>query len=100
MHDWYVAEVAKELRPDKCGVVFEKISQNIFLGTKEKKTKLKKVVMNQIASFIKQGYSVIINSWDGDTEIYKSEKVSKKSIINELKEKHGGSELYRRFDRS
>jgi hypothetical protein len=47
-----------ELRPDKCGVVFEKISDRIFYGVIFKRPTKK--VSSQVSSFLSQGYSVFM----------------------------------------
>ena len=50
-----------DLRPDNCGVVFERIGDDIFIGTTDSNLKkLKDVVSGQIMSFVKEGFSVIL----------------------------------------
>lgn len=49
------------LRPDKCEVVFEKILDKVFIGTIDKNLKqLNKDANGQIASFLNQGFSVVL----------------------------------------
>lgn len=49
------------IRPDKCGVIFEKISNKIFIGTIDpNQIKPQKIVMKQISAFLNDGYSVIL----------------------------------------
>lgn len=49
------------LRPDKCGVIFERISNKLFIGTINPKMKqLSTVLMKQISLFMKDGFSVIL----------------------------------------
>ena len=49
-----------ELRPDKCGVMFFKKNERIFCGTLIPDVQVTDVVKRQIASFKKQGYSVVL----------------------------------------
>lgn len=51
----------ENLRPDKCGIIFEKISETQFLGTIVQGVKLSDTAKKQINSFKSQGYSVLIN---------------------------------------
>lgn len=53
-----------QLRPDKCGIMFEKITDNIFYGTVVPDIKIKDVAKDQINSFQSQGYSVILYSFN------------------------------------
>lgn len=49
------------LRPDKCDVVFEKISDDVFIGTVDASVKqLNKYANGQIESFLNQGFSVVL----------------------------------------
>jgi len=49
------------LRPDKCGIVFEKISDDVFIGTVAASVKqLNKYANGQIESFLNQGFSVVL----------------------------------------
>lgn len=84
----------KRFRPDKCGVVFEKISDNVFIGIKEEKKKLKKAALDQVKSFNKQGFSVVINALNENPIIYKIEKHSKEEIMEDLKKKNDSTKLH------
>ncbi len=54
-------QVDISLRPDKCGVIFERISENIFIGTMNPDEKeLKEDIMGQIDSFVQTGFSVVL----------------------------------------
>jgi len=54
------AEKARiELRPDHCGVIFEKLSDRLFYGT-ARDDELSEVAMSQIRYFMHTGFSVII----------------------------------------
>jgi hypothetical protein len=46
------------LRPDSCGIMFEKISDNVFFGSIE--TDLTEMAKKQIDAFIEQGFSVLV----------------------------------------
>lgn len=53
-----------ELRPDKCKMIFEKISEQLFIGTLDAGFNLTETAKNQVSSFINQGYSVILGATD------------------------------------
>jgi len=50
--------VGIEMRPDKCGVVFEKFTDNVMMGGTD--GKIKPIVQGQIKFFNKEGISVVI----------------------------------------
>jgi len=50
-------------RPDKCGIVFEKISDRIFYGTLDPKKQIPDEGRNQIYAFNRQGFSVVLFSF-------------------------------------
>lgn len=49
-----------EMRPDKCGILFDKMSDDVICARLEEGKKLKPLVMGQINAFIDEGYSVLI----------------------------------------
>jgi len=51
----------EQLRPDKCGVIFEKIADDTFLATPVKGLEITEAARNQMASFTSQGFKVMIN---------------------------------------
>ena len=56
-----MVKVSPELRPDRCKVVFEKISSKVIYGTVDEQVeKLKSIVKKQISSFIEEGFSVVL----------------------------------------
>ena len=54
--------VSTDLRPDKCGVLFEKVSNLLFVGIIDPKHKFKDIVKDQISDFLNNGYSVILKN--------------------------------------
>lgn len=52
--------VGIELRPDKCGIIFDKTSDGVITARLDEGKKLNKLVMGQINSFIKEGFSILI----------------------------------------
>jgi len=73
-------------RPDKCGVMFEMLSQRIFLATLHPDYEFSDVAKGQIDAFMKQGYSVVFSQKDKKLKYYISYIHSKESIFNEFKE--------------
>ena len=46
------------LRPDKCGVIFEKVDDATFFGTVAPGAKVSDTARKQMQEFVKQGYTV------------------------------------------
>ncbi len=57
-----VEKINIALRPDNCHIIFEKLSSRIFFGTPDPAYPLLPVAKGQIASFNKQGYSVLLSA--------------------------------------
>lgn len=53
-----------DLRPDKCGIIFEKLDDVMFLGTVKPKREISEYGMRQIDAFNKQGYNVVLAKHD------------------------------------
>ncbi len=74
-----MSNVSIELRPDHCGVIFERVSNDIFIGTVDpEEEKPKQIVKDQISVFLKDGFSVILFN----------KKIGKPIIINNKKTKN------------
>lgn len=56
--------VKKELRPDKCKVIFQRINDSVFIALRHPDYEVKKIVKQQIASFVKEGFSVVLAKAD------------------------------------
>ena len=55
-------DVPLSLRPDKCGIIFNKRTERIFVGTLVTGVPVTEAARGQIDAFNKQGYSVILLS--------------------------------------
>ena len=51
--------VAEELRPDRCGMMFEKWSDKVIVGATDKIT-IDKIALRQIHNFNKEGISILV----------------------------------------
>lgn len=83
-----------ELRPDNCGVIFEKLSDNIFFGTLNPNTTLTEFGKKQVYNFVKQGYSVVLASIKKTTNKFfinenHIEEEIRKEFSNQLKVRYG-----------
>jgi hypothetical protein len=54
---WLQSGAPDALRPDRCGIVFEKLSDRLFYGTVARRTD---DGLWQARSFVEQGYSVVL----------------------------------------
>lgn len=61
-------KAGKELRPDKCNVVFEKWSDKVIVGATD--VNLSKLVLRQIGFFKREGISVLIIDHKKKTRTY------------------------------
>ena len=57
-------DVSEELRPDKCKVIFEKLSDHVIHATLDSRFELKDIVKKQMDAFVKQGFTVILGASD------------------------------------
>jgi hypothetical protein len=87
-------DVTINARPDKCGIIFEKLSERLFLGTVAVETEVSDVGKRQIESFLDQGYSVVLVSpkkFINKYFINKRHKVKhiKKELNKKISKKYG-----------
>lgn len=91
---WLQSNAHIDIRPDKCGIVFEKIGDDIFHGKIRKSDVLSDLAKRQIVSFIKQGYSVFVNTGENYI-VYPVEENRREEIIEKFEREvnilHGGS---------
>jgi len=59
---WLQAGGHLDLRPDNCKIMFEKLSQRLFFGSQHPDYEMTVVGKQQIESFNKQGFSVIVKN--------------------------------------
>jgi hypothetical protein len=82
------------MRPDKCGVIFEKLSDSIMLGTCKPGYKLTKQMYGQIQFSTKEGFTIVMNELGGKPPtVFFSKGHSHEWLrkeMNELKEKRRG----------
>lgn len=71
-----------ELRPDKCGIIFERVGDHVFFGLQDPRKELKDIALKQIKSFLIQGFSVIIEN-KGGRKIYMNKEHSKELVLQE-----------------
>lgn len=75
-----------DLRPDKCGVIFDKISDRIVMGKVDTDiTNVGEPVLNQIKQFTNEGLSVVMTHKDIEKPfIYGGKGADKEEIWNEV----------------
>ena len=70
---------------DNCGIMFEMLSDNIFLGTLHPDYEFSDVARRQINAFMMQGYSIVLSKKDEKLKFYISSKHTNEDIFNEFK---------------
>jgi hypothetical protein len=90
-------KVSITMRPDNCKVIFERMTDIIFHGTLDPDYELNNNVKNQIGVFVRDGFSVIIESIGKRVQIYPAQDINSKDIYNvwknKIKESRGCSNL-------
>lgn len=51
---------AEELRPDRCGIIFDRISDDVICARLEKGEKIRDLTFGQINSFRNEGFSIMV----------------------------------------
>ena len=86
-------KVSKKLRPDNCGIIFERLADDIMFGTVNPKHKDFKYVNGQIRHFLKEGLNVVLAK-NGQTTTYCLDGVQPENILSrvyKMAEKTNGS---------
>jgi hypothetical protein len=84
--------IPESLRPDKCGIMFIKKTDRIFVGFLVPGVKITEEAKGQIDSFQKQGFSVILFSTKEEKPLLKLSKKHRTSeIIAEYNETLNGN---------
>lgn len=93
-------EVVKpEMRPDRCGIVFEKVNDFLILGnTDGSVTDLSPLIIGQLDAFAREGISVVLQKFNPHQfQGYLAPGAKKEEIIQALEDKaNDGSKLHRR----
>ena len=72
-------------RPDICGVIFEKISERIIIGTFDDLHEINSMILDQMRYFSNEGYSVVLfNKNIEGPFIYLAKEHDLNEIINEI----------------
>ena len=71
------------LRPDKCGVVFEKLDNDLMFGTVNTKHKDLKYIKGQINSFLKEKINVVL-SINGQLTTYHLDDVNPETLFERI----------------
>lgn len=53
-------KVSSDLRPDKCAIIFERLNDDIFIGTVEPGKRISLAAKGQLDSFFNQGFSIVL----------------------------------------
>ena len=78
--------VGNELRPDKCGIIFDKISDEVITARLDDDRKIKDLVMGQINSFINEGFSVLIFR-GREKKFFMNDKHTKEHVIEAVNDR-------------
>ena len=79
-------KVSTSLSPDKCKMMFEKISDDVFLGTQDPRFGMTDVARLQIQQFNGQGYSVVVVTKSKDCQFFISPQHTPEGIRRKFEE--------------
>jgi hypothetical protein len=91
-----------ELRPDKCKIIFEKVDDNIFLGTMHpdyNEAYKTEIMQKELLTFLERGFSVVIHSFTIENPVvYPSKGKTAAEVWSSLRtqteERYGSPDLY------
>jgi len=91
-----------ELRPDNCKIIFEKVDDNIFLGTMHpdyNESYKTEIMQKELLTFLERGFSVIIDSLTIKNPVVYPAKGKKASEVwseyqARVKERYGSPDIY------
>jgi len=87
------------LRPDKCHVVFEALSEDVVLATLDPEYPISDLVLAQVRAFLFHGSSVVFQAFEGKPRIYLSDGATGPevwAVVQETLERyrHDSAKLY------
>ena len=89
-------EVDIRLRPDHCKIIFEKLNDSIFHGSQHPDYELTKDALGQIRSFMREGFSVVVETLNKKPKIFPAKGVKAMEVYNSFMqevEKRNGSAI-------
>ena len=82
---------SENIRPDKCGVIFEKVTDEIFIGTVDYRLqKLNNDAKGQIISLMNEGFSVVLLSLRRTPIVHNANGHDKEEVWSIIKKKIEG----------
>lgn len=79
-------QVSINMRPDMCGVIFEKLSDTLFYGLCDPNRINYPGVNEQLANFIKQGISTILVHRDNGRKVIAADGIEEEEILEQYRE--------------
>lgn len=74
-----------ELRPDKCGIIFEKMDDTLFIGTIKPNNPVSEYAFGQITAFNDQGYDVVLTKHDTiEPKVFVRKGIDKFDVIKKF----------------
>jgi len=77
----------EDMRPDKCHVIFENLSEHIVFATIDPNYIISDLVMKQIAAFQRSGNSVFLQTFKNKPQIFLTEGANGNDVWNFIQEK-------------
>jgi len=76
-------KVSERLRPNNCGVIFEKLEDDLMFGIINPNHKDFKYINGQITAFLQEGINVVLSKY-GQPVVYHIDNVSPESVLSRV----------------
>ena len=76
-------KVSKKLRPDKCGVIFEKLEEDLIFGTVDPSHTELNFITGQINAFLKEDINIVLSK-NGNPTVYHLDNIAPESVLKRV----------------
>lgn len=76
-------KVSIKLRPDKCGIIFEKLAEDLMFGTVDPKHKDFTFINGQINHFLNEGINIVLSK-QGQPIVYHLDNINPEELLTRV----------------
>jgi len=76
-----------DMRPDKCHIIFENLSEDIIFGTLDPNYIIDDLIIGQIRAFQNSGSSIVLQTFKGKPQIYLTQGATGSEVYQFIQEK-------------
>ena len=78
--------VGDELRPDRCGIIFDRISDDVITARLEEGQKMNSLVVAQMGAFNREGFSVLVFR-GGDRKFFLNDRHTESDVLGVVRDR-------------